>query len=180
MANFHNQGNLRATHHHALVPTRFSIPQMQGTYVKRSQLEKKLHDLNHYQVGLISATAGYGKTRLAAEFALKRSTPACWLNLHENDNGFVHFWTYFIGALHQKYHGISFESLKPLNQELATEAWIASLITDLIQLKDHELLVLNNYQVIENQAIHDAVFSLMEHLPSQLHMIMLTVRRQKK
>jgi len=164
----------RTIHRYALIPTKMNIPQMYGEYVKHQELEGRLIDVSHYKFCLVSAAAGFGKTRLVAEFAIDRPTPGCWLTLDENDNDFTRFWNYFISVLHSKYPQVGLEALRLLHTQPTTEAWFTALIMDIEQLSDHEVLILDDYHVVENQTIHDTVFRLIEHLPSIFHLVIIT------
>lgn len=163
-----------AAHRYALIPIKLKIPRVQSEYVKRRALEGKLRDVSHYKFCLVSAAAGFGKTRFVAEFAANCPTPACWLTLDETDNDFTRFWNYFISALHVNHPQIGLEALRLLDTETTTESWIAALMIELEQLLDHEVLILDNYHAIENQAIHDTVFRLIEHLPPQFQLVIVT------
>lgn len=163
-----------AAHRYSLIPIKLNMPQVQGKYIQRRALEEKLQDVAHYKFSLVSAAAGFGKTRFVAEFAASRPTPACWLTLDETDNDFMRFWNYFISALHVKHPQIGLEALRLLHTETTTESWIAALMLDLEQLSDHEIIILDNYHAIENQAIHDMVFKLIEHLPPQFQLVIVT------
>jgi len=151
-----------------------NIPQVHGESLKRQELAGKLIDVSHYKVCVVSAAAGFGKTRLVAEFAVNRPTPGCWLTLDENDNDFTRFWNYFISVLHSRYPQVGLEALRLLHTQPTTEAWFTALMMDLEQLSDHEVLILDDYHLIENQTIHDTVFRLIEHFPPFFHLVIIT------
>ena len=51
------------------------------------------------------------------------------------------------------------------------EAMLTSLINEIAARPDRIVLVLDDYHLIEAQAIHDAVGFLLEHMPPQLHLV---------
>ena len=55
-----------------------------------------------------------------------------------------------------------------------TEAVLTSLINEIAALPDRIVLVLDDYQLIETQPVHDALTFLLEHLPPQIHLVIAT------
>jgi len=54
------------------------------------------------------------------------------------------------------------------------KAVLTSLINDVAALPDRVILVLDDYHLIEAQAIHDALAFLLEYLPPQMHLVIAT------
>ena len=54
------------------------------------------------------------------------------------------------------------------------EAVLTSLINDIAPLPDQIVLVLDDYHLIEAQAINDGLSFLLEHLPQQMHLVIAT------
>jgi LuxR family maltose regulon positive regulatory protein len=125
---------------------------------------------------LLSGPAGFGKTTLLSEFVAQLGRPEAWLSLDEADNDPARFWTYLITACQSVQAGVG-ESVLGLflsAQPLPDEAVPTILINDLARL-DHDLvLVLDDYQVIQNPSIQAAFSFLLEHLPGNLHILIST------
>jgi LuxR family maltose regulon positive regulatory protein len=125
---------------------------------------------------LISAPAGFGKTVLLSDWIFRVNLPTAWLGLDEGDNDAHRFWRHLIAAL-QTIRAASEETM-----QLALEAvqapprdvFIPSLLNDLAQIDAPALLVLDDYHLVENVAIHGDLNFLLNHLPPQFHIVVTT------
>jgi LuxR family maltose regulon positive regulatory protein len=59
-------------------------------------------------------------------------------------------------------------------QPAPIESLLTLLLNDLAALSDPLVLVLDDYHVIENRAIHDGLAFLLDHLPPRLRLILAT------
>jgi ATP/maltotriose-dependent transcriptional regulator MalT len=96
-----------------------------------------------------------------------------WLSLDHQDNDPVRFWTYFITALETSKPGIGADALSLLAepQAPAMEEILTVLINTSADISHKIIMVLDDYHMIVNQPIHEALSFLLEHLPRQLHLI---------
>jgi LuxR family maltose regulon positive regulatory protein len=138
---------------------------------------------------LISAPAGFGKTTLVSEWVENLQSDSkkgeevknriAWLSLDEGDNDTVRFLTYFIAALdHAKGIDTTFGrgelSILQSSQPPPAVAILTSLLNELAESSDKIIFVLDDYHLIEVQPIHNSLTFLLEHLPSQLHLVIVT------
>jgi LuxR family maltose regulon positive regulatory protein len=126
---------------------------------------------------LVSAPAGFGKTTLIAEYrATPGALPIGWIALDEGDNDPTRFWSYVVAGLHTLDPEPSGAALQMLHspQPAPLDAVVATLIDDLSTLAEDVALVLDDYHVIENEAVHRSLTYLVEHLPPRLHLVLLT------
>jgi LuxR family maltose regulon positive regulatory protein len=161
-----------------LLSTKLSIPPARPERVSRPRLLKRLNQLPAYRLMLVSAPAGYGKTTLLSEWAASQQLGLCvaWLSLDEADNDVARFLAYLGAAVNPVVPQISqwIAAMLQPPQPSPPEAILTVLINELASASTQLALVLDDYQVIETQAIHDAVVFLLEHLPPQLHLIIAT------
>ncbi|HLO30112.1 MAG TPA: LuxR C-terminal-related transcriptional regulator [Anaerolineales bacterium] len=162
----------------ALVSTKLHIPRIRANRVVRPRLmEQLLSSLRcPGSFVLLSGPAGFGKTTLLSEFAVHLKQPVAWVSLDEADNDPIRFWTYLITACQSVQHEIGEAALALLQtpQVLPAETLPTILINDLVRLGTELVLVLDDYQTIQNQDIHTALFFLLDHLPDQLHLVIST------
>jgi LuxR family maltose regulon positive regulatory protein len=169
-----------------LLQTKLYIPPPRPDLVSRSRLIERLNEGLHRKFTLISAPAGFGKTTLVSEWITEIKNPqaasrkrVAWLSLDESDNDPARFLTYFIAALGQA-EGIEANigegalGMLQSPQPPLTEAVLTSLLNEIAALPDRLILVLDDYHLIEAQAIHDALTFLLEHLPPQMHLVIAT------
>ncbi len=96
-----------------------------------------------------------------------------WVSLDEADNDAVRFWSYAIGALEQAQPGVGQNALTLLQslQPPPIESVLTILINNLMTIDSEIVLILDDYHVITNTAIHAALNFLLEHIPSNMHII---------
>jgi LuxR family maltose regulon positive regulatory protein len=99
-----------------------------------------------------------------------------WLSLDEGDNDPARFLTHLIAALRTTEAGIGQGLLHALQAPHPPPAAgvLTSVINDVTATAGSTVLVLDDYHVIEGQAIHDALAFLVEHLPPQMHLVIAT------
>ncbi|MEO6310546.1 MAG: LuxR C-terminal-related transcriptional regulator [Leifsonia sp.] len=122
---------------------------------------------------LISAPAGFGKTTLLSEWIAGTQKHAArirvaWLSLDESDNDPVRFLAYLLSAVQSADPEIDMDRL--ISQPLV-DATLAELINDVNRASHELVLVLDDFQFIEDPSIRDAIVFLIEHLPAKLHVV---------
>jgi LuxR family maltose regulon positive regulatory protein len=151
--------------------------------VKRRRLIVRLKEGLKYNLILISAPAGFGKTTLLSEWA-RQSQPSihtAWVSLDEADNDPVRFWDYFIASLQTLQPDAGVKSLALLHSTQAfsgrippIESVLTLLINDLAATPGNVIIVLDDYQLIDSQQIHGGITYLLEHMPLQIHLVIAT------
>ncbi len=128
---------------------------------------------------LISAPAGFGKTTLLGEWVHhlseggRQRDEVAWLSLDEDDNDAARFFVHLVAALETVQGGVCprtsalLQSLQPPSPK----AILTLLINDLAILTFDMVLILDDYHVIEQAAIHAALTFLLDHLPPLLHVV---------
>ena len=155
-----------------LLRTKFSVPPVRSTLVSRPRLLAKLDEGKQEKLTLISASAGFGKTTLLSEWSRHSTTPIAWVGLDKSDNDATHFWTYAIAALqtHAPHIGDTSLALLQSSQTPPSSVFLTALVNDLTGLTEDIILVLDDYHLIEEQAVHDSIIFLLDHFPSSLHL----------
>jgi LuxR family maltose regulon positive regulatory protein len=128
------------------------------------------------RVTLISASAGFGKTTLASEWAAHREQPIAWLSLDEGDSDPVRFISYLIAALQTVRTGLGEGLLAALqaHQPPSTEAVLTALLNEIITVSNDFLFVLDDYHVIHSGSVDDMLSFLVQHQPPQIHLVIAT------
>jgi LuxR family maltose regulon positive regulatory protein len=99
-----------------------------------------------------------------------------WLSLDEGDNDLNSFLIYFIAAMQTVEPDIGLEPLAALQSSGATnsKAVLMALLNEIAGLPQTLVLILDDYQVIENQSIDKAITFLLDHLPATMHLVIMT------
>ncbi len=164
----HNTRNL-------LLMTRFFPPPLRPDAVPRPHLIERLEASLHCKLTLLSAPAGFGKSTLLSTWCeiQKRRHACAWLSLDKEDNDPVRFWTYVLAALDPICPEIG-EQVVPLAQSSSPPA-VETMLTMLINVLTVDgrviTLILDDYHVIIEQQIHDALTFLLAHLPPHVHLV---------
>jgi LuxR family transcriptional regulator, maltose regulon positive regulatory protein len=124
---------------------------------------------------LISAPAGYGKTTLASCWLESGDSPAGWVSLDKNDNDLRMFLLYFIAAVETLFAGACRNTLPLLNiPDLPPlETLAASLLNELDRIEESYFIVLDDYYLIKETAVHNLLAAILEHPPLSLHLVLV-------
>lgn len=159
-----------------ILTTKLFIPPPRPQVVARPRLFEQLNEGIHHKLTLVCAPAGFGKTTLVSEWLAHTPRSAVWLSLDEGDNDLHRFFTYVIVAL-QKIAPAVGETLLPALQNPqppAADFIVTTLLNDLATLPQPMWLVLDDYHLLDNPAIHQALTTLCDYLPPQLHLLLAT------
>ena len=157
-----------------LLSTKLYIPPVQPELVPRPHLIERLNVGLHRKLGLVSAPAGFGKTTLLSEFTARCHRPVAWLSLDQGDNDPTRFWTYFVAALQTIRADMGQALLASVrsSQPAAIEAFLTALINEITASNSVPFaLVLDDFHMILDEQVHDGITFLLDHLPSQMHLI---------
>ena len=161
-----------------LLFTKLYIPPTRSKVVLRPRLVKRLNEglSSGCKLTLISAPAGFGKTTLVSEWVAICEQPVAWLSLDEGDNDPAHFLTYFIAALQSIAANIGKGVLPVLQspQPPPIGSILTVLLNEIMTIPDHFVLVLDDYHLIDSKPVDEALTFLLEHLPSQMHLVIAT------
>jgi len=160
-----------------LLVTKFTIPPVRSVLLQRSHLLTVLDQSRSFPLTLLSASAGFGKTTLLSAWASQSTSQVAWLSLDEQDNDPTRFWVYVIAALRHSGSPLStvgeaaLAMLQSPQPPLLTSA-LTSLINELAALGQETALILDDYHLIREQAIHESLQFLLDHLPPCLHLLL--------
>ncbi|MEN8243049.1 MAG: LuxR C-terminal-related transcriptional regulator [Chloroflexota bacterium] len=172
-----------------LLTTKFYIPPTRPEIVPRKRLIDQLNEGLHRKLTFISAPAGYGKTTLVTEWLRKLQSEApkgkpvqyriAWLSLDEGDNALIRLLTYMIAALNQIEElgpelGKTALGMLQSPQTPPTEMILISLINEMAAIPFKVILVLDDYHLVEDPSIHNALTFLLNQLPLALHLAIVT------
>jgi LuxR family maltose regulon positive regulatory protein len=160
-----------------LLATKLAIPPIyRDKIIPRQRLYGQLDTGVQHSLLLVSAPAGFGKTTLVAEWLHRKGVSAAWVSLEKADNEFIRFWHYIITALCRQYADIrqKMDGEVGCPFHISGQAILTSLLDVLLYLSEDVLLVLDDYQVITDSAIHQSMSFLLAHLPPRVHLLLIT------
>ncbi|MDY7042193.1 MAG: helix-turn-helix transcriptional regulator, partial [Chloroflexota bacterium] len=159
-----------------LIRTKLRLPFLRPELVPRPRLQEQIAQGLRGPLTLITAPAGFGKTTLVASCVAGCGMPVAWLSLDKDDNLVGRFLSYLVAALQQADNTIGSEAaqLVAASQQAPPEAVLTSLINELDRANTEIALVLDDYQFINSQAVHEEVAFLLEHCPQAFHLVIAT------
>lgn len=146
--------------------TKLQPPSLRQPIVPRPRLREVFEASR--PLTMISAPAGSGKTTLVLEWLASSASRVAWLSLDADDNDPIRFIHGVIAALRTE--GLNLRipagqrSLKPIITEIINRFSEGDPLT----------LVLDDYHVITEEAIHSALTYLLDHMPASLRLVLIT------
>ena len=173
---------------------KLSPPRVPHVLVDRPRLLRDLDAICTCPLTLVSASAGSGKTTLLATWITEtsqrlarisqtagsegdeRDIAVAWLSLDGMDNDPLRFWGACIAALQTCASSIGQEAFALLHTQEAPplSTILTMLLNELREERTELILILDDYHVIEHQAIAESMLFFLDHLPSNLHLVFAT------
>ena len=159
-----------------ILVTKLYTPPLRPQSVPRQRLIDKLNAGAGRKLTVISAPAGFGKTTLVSAWLAGREQPAAWLSLDEGDNDPMRFLGCLVAALQTVDKTLGQGTARALQtpQPPPISALIPLILNDLAFHSQPFVLVLDDYHTLDAKPIDEALALLVEHLPSQLRLVILT------
>ncbi|HEY5199469.1 MAG TPA: LuxR C-terminal-related transcriptional regulator [Acidothermaceae bacterium] len=159
-----------------LLETKLYLPKLRPDVVARPRLSERLRRGAESKLTLISAPAGFGKTTLLTEWlAATPERAVAWLSLDQKDSRPATFWTYLITALQTVVPGVGATALPLLQSADAPIEPVLTIVINELGAVPHDVaVVLDDYHVVESPDIEEGMIFLLEHLPSQVHIVIAT------
>ena len=157
-----------------LVETKLRPPDRRAGLVSRPDLVARLDAAtDRHRLTLVSAAAGWGKTTLVGDWLAGTGRPAAWVALDSSDNDPARFWRYVSEALSRAGVNVDDQAVGALSGGGETrEAGLAALLNAMDDSDTAATIAFDDYHVISEPAIHEAVAFLVQHLPGTLPMVM--------
>ena len=158
-----------------LLAGKLTAPLLQPGIVTRDRLLDRLDENGIQRLCLVVAPAGWGKTTLLAEWARRtgdQESPA-WVTLDETDDEPHRFWTYVLTALAKAAPDLTSDALAALRVPSVDPLDVAlpALLNDLSQSNARHTLILDDYHLLTDARIHEAVEYLLSYLPPSLRLV---------
>lgn len=161
-----------------ILESKIQIPDLQQDYEQREKLLSELQAAER-KLLVFSATIGYGKTVLMAQYARLPGHICAWYQLDPLDNDLATFVQYLSLSLNKALGGFGFEALcaeaEPGFGSQIGRKLIMELENHLMCMKAQRLvLVLDNFQVLENTEILKLLEELLDYTDSRIILMAAT------
>ena len=160
-----------------LLATKLHVPAIGGQLVQRAALLDALSAGRRRKLTLLSAPAGWGKTTLLAQWALGAGEDQRfgWLSLDRSDNDPVWFWMYVVAALQKVSPGVGTRAVELLAMGAdPVQVVLPTLLNDLDTIASPMVLILDDYHLVVNRAVHEQMAFVIGRMPANLHLVLAT------
>jgi LuxR family maltose regulon positive regulatory protein len=157
-----------------VLETKLTPPRVRSEHVARPELLDVLRSGSH-RLTLVAAPPGFGKTTLLAEW-VGEGLEAAWLSLDEDDNDPARFFAYMLAALRRvepELAGRALAALRSPGGDLF-EVVLPLFLNDLAGLDRDLVLVVDDYHLIANPDIHEALAYLIARAPPAFRLVLAT------
>ena len=167
-----------------LLATKLFVPPTRADLVARPRLFERIQAGLLNKLTLIAAPAGFGKTTLLSAWRATvagAALPFAWVALDSADNDPLRFWSYVIAALDTLVPGVSapaltlLQSPQPPPMEPILTSVLNAFSASVAGAPGRDMvLTLDDYHVITTPAIHTMLTWLLDYLPPNLHLVVLS------
>jgi LuxR family maltose regulon positive regulatory protein len=160
-----------------LLATKLHVPAIGGEVLQRETLLDALSAARRRKLTLLSAPAGWGKTTLLTQWALSASEDLRfgWLSLDRSDNDPVWFWMYVVAALQKVSPGVGTRAVELLAMGAdPVQVVLPTLLNDLDKIVSPMVLILDDYHLVINRAVHEQLAFVIGRMPANLRLVLAT------
>ncbi|WP_245644000.1 LuxR C-terminal-related transcriptional regulator [Paraburkholderia oxyphila] len=162
-----------------LLATKVVPPRLPAGLIERPRFNAYHARLETQRLAIIRAPAGFGKTSLALTWldALRmHGARVAWLSLDADDDEPARYFHHLAHAL-QRACGMVGASAIGLTAEatfVPANSLAAALINELAEVDDELYLFIDDYHLIGDPAIHEAMSRFVLNVPSNVHVVICT------
>lgn len=156
----------------ALIRTKLYRPPLPPDWVPRLQLLDRLQQQRQRPLTLVCAPAGFGKSTLLSAWLERSDWRSAWLSLDDGDSDLRTFLSHIVAAVRTLFpeFGHDTQALLHAVKLPPVPALASSFSNELDEIDEPFLLMLDDYHVIHDSAIHELVTKLLRHPPHALHL----------
>jgi LuxR family transcriptional regulator, maltose regulon positive regulatory protein len=158
-----------------VLETKLTRPPVRSEHIARAELVQRLRGDTGRALTVLAAPPGFGKTTLLAAW-LAEADRVAWLSLDEDDNDPARFFLYAVAALRSVAPGLGAQALAAHRTPGAGlgDVVLPILLNELAAQEMDVVLVLDDYHLITNDEIHEALAYLVERMPASFRLVLAT------
>lgn len=159
-----------------MLKTKLNRPKLPSKLTVRKEVIDILENGKHKKLALVSAPAGYGKSTLVSQWIDQNDFPHSWYSLDKSDNDIYSFLQYTIAGIQSVYKTIGTEAIKLMesNSNPSFETIATHVINDLYEIQEQFYIIFDDYHLIENQQINQLISFLLDKLPDNIQIVLIT------
>lgn len=145
--------------------------------IARERLTALAGEVESHRLTLVKAPAGFGKTTLALAWEkelARNGLHVGWFSADAEDDGEERFLHYLYGAVLRASGDTPKLQQVHVHGDLSAEDLRNMLLNHISDLDDEFVLIVDNFHHIKQAPVHAHIAFVLEHAPSNLHLVLLT------
>lgn len=158
-----------------LIPSKLTRPSRLHNAIIRPRVLERLDHAEAYKVVLFQSPAGYGKTTMATQW-LADKTAVGWFSLDSSDNEPYTFANYFVRSINKAtdQHCPNALALVERRQFSSLITLFGELFTELADFYRECYVVIDDYHLVTNDDIHEAMRFFLKNMPDNLTLVVMS------
>ncbi|GLO63158.1 HTH-type transcriptional regulator MalT [Vibrio sp. MACH09] len=154
------------------IPSKLTRPGRLHNAIVRPRVLDLLQQAPCYKLILFRSPAGYGKTTMAAQWLSDKNSVG-WYSLDDSDNDTFRFVNYFIQAINRATGDQcpNSQTLAERRQFSSLQTLFAEVFSELSEFFNESYVVLDDYHLIQNEEIHEAMRFFLKHMPDNITLV---------
>ncbi|RZP54195.1 HTH-type transcriptional regulator MalT, partial [Vibrio vulnificus] len=154
------------------IPSKLTRPGRLHNAIVRPRVLELLQQAPYYKLVLFRSPAGYGKTTMAAQW-LADKTNVGWYSIDDSDNDGFRFINYLLQALNKATNGNcnNAQKLAEKRQFSSLRSLFSDVFAEMVDFHQECYVVLDDYHVINNEEVHEAMRFFLKHMPDNLTLV---------
>lgn len=153
-----------------LLQTKIELPPLRQQQIYRERVLRKVRAYPDARLILVSAPAGFGKSTSLLQWVHRRreeGSLVAWYAVDERDNDPARFAAYLLAAF--RVAGIEL-SAPGSDERIEVQEAVTSLLNAAAKVDARVLLLLDDYHLISEPKVHDAIRRLCEYMPVNMRL----------
>jgi len=159
----------------SLLKSKIQLPPLRIGHVTRRRILSQLRNYSTARLLLVSAPAGFGKSTALIQWAhdlRETNTHIVWYALDERDNDPTRFAAYLLEAF--RTHEAIFPTLPNREEQVSLQDAVDHILNAVTDTDTSIALILDDYHLITEPRIHDAIGRMVDHIPPNMRLALGT------
>jgi DNA-binding SARP family transcriptional activator len=161
-----------------ILHTKLIVPRVKDDWIRRVRLAKKMKAISRYPLTLIHSGAGYGKSTALALYVTDSKCDCCWYSISSSDDDVFPFLTYLVYSIRTKVPSFGVELIHYMNQmdryirDEELNSLCSLFVNEIHSLPNEMILIIDDFHQVEQSfTVNRLVELLLEHIPTNLHLV---------
>lgn len=161
-----------------IIQTKLIAPAVKEGLIRRAKLTNKMKAIPKVPLTLVHSGAGYGKSTALAQYMGESPLKACWYTASSADDDILPFLQYIIAAIQTIHPSFGKDILQHIEhmdryvREEDLQVLTSIFVNEVLKIDEEFIVIIDDYHQVEHSYnVNRWCESLLEHIPSNLHLI---------